>query len=209
MKIFNAVIISIMFIFGHRVFAQNKFYYSISGSIAKTANVKKVENPPFQLMIFANNPYAIIEKTTDGRFRLKPQFTAEDTKPFSAPPNAYSGKLYVLQDGLTFSAAIAYVGSGHYWLHKQARFVKFIGNEPGDDMNAGVGSGGTTAEVVLPNSRVKVRIPVLGGGDVPYSKKEKTVIPDYKVIPTAKDLVNGTDAELNFTVDLIKKKFLK
>jgi peroxiredoxin len=42
MKIFNAVIISIMFIFGHSVFAQNKFYYSISGSIAKISNVKKV-----------------------------------------------------------------------------------------------------------------------------------------------------------------------
>jgi Peptidase family S41 len=199
---------------------QMAYVYTTGNSLTETGGLpyvkgdkfsyfKYVENPPFQLMIFANNPYAIIEKTTDGRFRLKPQFTKEDTKPYPVPANAFSGKLYVLQDGLTFSAGIAYVGSVHYWLNKQNRFVKFIGDEPGDDMNSGVGSGGTTADVVLPNSRIKARIPILGGGDVPYSKKEKTVIPDYKVIPTAKDLAEETDAELNFTVNLIKKKFLK
>jgi Peptidase family S41 len=199
---------------------QMAYTYTTGNSLTETSGLpyvkgdkfsyfKNVEKPPLQLMIFVNNPYSIIDKTDDGRFRLKPQLTKEDTKPYPAPPNAYSGKLYVLQDGLTFSAGIAYVGSVHYWLRKQNRFVKFIGDEPGDDMNAGVGSGGTTADVVLPNSKVKAKIPILGGGDTPYSKKEKTVIPDYKVVPTAKDLAEGKDAELNFTVDLIKKKFLK
>ncbi len=175
----------------------------------KFSYFKYVENPPLQLMVFANNPYAIIDKTSDGRFRLKPQFTKEDTKGYPAPPNAFSGKLYVLADGMTFSAGIAYVFSVRYELLKQNRFVKFIGEEPGDDPNSGVGSGGASAEIVLPNSKIKARIPILGGGDTPYSNKEKIVLPDYKVVPTAKDLVNGTDAELEFTKDLIKKKFLK
>jgi hypothetical protein len=39
--------------------------------------------------------------------------------------------------------------------------------------------------------------------------KPNPAIPDYKVVPTAKDLAEGKDAELNFTVDLITKKFLK
>ncbi len=201
-------------------FWQMAYVYTTGNSLTETSGLpyvksdkfsyfKYLERPPLQLMIFANNPYALIDKTDDGRFRLKPQFTKEDTKPYPAPANAYSGKLYVLQDGLTFSAGIAYVGNVHYWLHKQNRFVKFIGDEPGDDMNAGVGSGGASADLRLPNSKIRVGIPLLGGGDTPYSKTEKTVIPDYKVIPTAKDLVNGTDAELNFTVDLIKKKYLK
>jgi hypothetical protein len=199
---------------------QMAYVYTTGNSLTETGGLpyvkgdkfsyfKYVENPSLELMAFANNPYAIIDKTADGRFHLKPQFTAEDTKPFPAPANAYSGKLYVLQDGLTFSAGIAYVTSVNYNLHKQNRFVKFIGDEPGDDLNSGVGSGGSSADLRLPNSKISVRIPLLGGGDTPYSNKEKVTIPDYKVIPTAKDLVNGTDAELNFTVDLIKKKFLK
>jgi Peptidase family S41 len=199
---------------------QMAYTYTTGNSLTETGGLpyvkgdkfsyfKYVERPPFQLMVFANNPYAVIEKTVDGRFRLKPQFTAQDTKPYPAPPNAYSGKLYVLQDGLTFSAGIAYVTTVNYNLRKQNRFVKFIGDEPGDDLKSGVGSGGTTADVVLPNSKVKARIPIVGGGDVPYSMKPNPAIPDYKVVPTAKDLTEGKDTELNFTVDLIKKKFLK
>ena len=175
----------------------------------KFSYFKYVENPRLDVAGFANNPYAFIDKTADGRFRLKPQFTAEDTKPFLAPPNAYSGNLYVLQDGLSFSAAIAYITTVNYELRKQNRFVKFIGDEPGDDLKSGVGSGGASADLRLPNSKISVRIPLLGGGDVPYSMKPNAPIPDYKVIPTAKDLAEAKDAELNFTVDLIKKKFLK
>ncbi|NJM53326.1 MAG: hypothetical protein HC846_07975 [Blastocatellia bacterium] len=199
---------------------QMAYTYTTGNSLTETGGLpyvkgdkfsyfKYVERPPLQLMIFANNPYTLIEKTADGRFRLKPQFTAQDTKPYAAPANAYSGKLYILQDGLTFSAGIAYVTSVNYHLRQQNRFVKFIGDEPGDDLKSGVGSGGTTADVVLPNSKIKARIPLVGGGDVPYSMKPNAPIPDYKVIPTAKDLAEGKDAELNFTVDLIKKKFLK
>ena len=199
---------------------QMAYVYTTGNSLTETSGLpyvkgdkfsyfKYVENPSLELMAFANNPYAIIDKTSDGRLRLKPQFTAEDTKPFPAPPNAYSGKLYVLQDGLTFSAGIAYITTVNYELRRQNRFLKFIGDDPGDDLNAGVGSGGSSADLRLPNSKISVRIPLLGGGDVPYSMKPNPPIPDYRVIPTAKDLVNGTDAELNFTVDLIKKKFLK
>jgi Peptidase family S41 len=199
---------------------QMAYTYTTGNSLTETSGLpyvksdkfsyfKYVENPPFQLMIFANNPYAIIDKTADGRFRLKPQFTAQDTKGYSALPNAYSGKLYVLQDGLSFSAAIAYITTVNYELRKQNRFVKFIGDEPGDDLKSGVGSGGTTADVVLPNSKVKARIPVLGGGDIPYSMKPNAPIPDYKVIPTAKDLAEGKDAELDFTVNSIKENRFK
>ncbi len=176
----------------------------------KFSYFKYVENPSPELTAFANNPYAVIDKTADGRFRLKPQFKSqEDAVNYPAPPNAFSGKLYVLADGMTFSAGTAYVSTVRYELRKKDQFVKFIGEEPGDDFNAGVGSGGASATVVLPNSKISVRIPLLGGGDVPYSMKPNSPIPDYKVIPTAKDLVNGTDTEINFTIDLIKKNFLK
>lgn len=174
----------------------------------KFSYLKYVENPSPELTAFVNNPSDIIDKTVDGRFRLKPQFKSQDDAVnYPAPPNAFSGKLYILADGMTFSAGTAYIGKVNYELRKKGQFVKFIGEEPGDDFNAGVGSGGATADVVLPNSKIKVNIPLLGGDDVPYANKEKVTIPDYRVLPTAKDLANGTDAELNFTIDLIKKKF--
>lgn len=175
----------------------------------KFSYLKYVENPSPELSAFANNPYDVIEKTADGNFRLKPQFKSDDSNAYPAPPNAFSGKLYVLADGMTFSAGTAYVSTVRSELRKQNRFVKFIGEEPGDDFDAGVGSGGASAAVVLPNSKIKVSIPLLGGGDKPYPNKGTIVIPDYRVVPTAKDLANGTDAELEFAKNLIKKKFLK
>ena len=53
-------------------------------------------------------------------------------------------------------------------------------------------------------------IPLLAGGaEKPYADVEKISIPDYKIVPTAEDLAKGTDAELNFTIDLIRKNYLK
>ena len=173
----------------------------------KFSYLKYVENPSPELQAFANNPYDLIDKTADGQFRLKPQFKSDDAVKFPAPPDAFSDKLYVLTDGMTFSAGTAYTSTVNYELRKQNRFIKFIGEEPGDDLKAGVGSGGASVNLKLPNSKIGMNIPLLGGGGVPYSMKPNAPIPDYKIIPTAKDLVNGTDAELNFTVDLIKKKF--
>ncbi len=169
---------------------------------------KYVENPSPDVAAFFANPNSFIDKPADGHFRLKPQYTDGDTQNYAAPPNAFSGKLYVLQDGLTFSAGTLYVESVYAHLRKQNRFVKFIGDEPGDDLNAGVVSAGTAADVVLPNSKIKVKIPLVGSGDKSYANKEKVFIPDYKVIPTAKDLVSGADVELSFTVNLVKSKFL-
>jgi hypothetical protein len=42
------------------------------------------------------------------------------------------------------------VTSFTYEVRIQNRFVKFIGDEVGDDLKSGVGSGGTTADVALP-----------------------------------------------------------
>ncbi len=170
---------------------------------------KYVENPTPEFSAFANNPYDIIEKTADGRFRVKPQFKSDDAVNYPAPPNAFSGKLYVLTDGMTFSAGTAYVSTVRSKLRKKDQFVKFIGEEPGEDFNAGVSSVATSATVVLPNSKIKVNIPLLGSGDAPYSAKEKIILPDYRVLPTAKDLATGIDTELEFTTNLIRKKFLR
>jgi hypothetical protein len=176
----------------------------------KFSYLKYVENPSPDFAAFANDPYALIFKLPDGRFQLKPQFTEEDTRAFAAPPNAFTGKLYVLHDGMTFSAGTAYVETVLREFRRQNRFVKFIGTEPGDDFNSGVASGGSSADLRLPNSKISINIPLLAGGaEKPYAGAEKISIPDYKIVPTAEDLAKGADAELNFTIDLIRKNYLK
>ena len=174
----------------------------------KFSYLEYVENPSPDFTAFARDPYALISNLPDGRFRLKPQYTEEDTKAFAAPPNAFTGKFYVLHDGMTFSAATAYVGTVLREFRKQKRFVKFIGTEPGDDFNSGVASGGSSAALRLSNSKISVNIPLLGGGAAkPYAGIEKISIPDYKIVPTAEDLAKGADAELNFTINLIRNNY--
>jgi Peptidase family S41 len=157
------------------------------------------------LQAFQYNPYALIDKTADGRFKLKPQFTEHDTKAKPIRPNAFKGDVYLLQNGLTFSAGFAFAGTLKDKIKKSNGFIKVIGEDNRDDMDAGVGSGGWSVELLLPNSKVKLNIPVTGGGDKPYTNPPVNFL-DYKVIPTITNKLNGIDTELEFTKGLIEKR---
>jgi Peptidase family S41 len=178
--------------------------YVQSDKFTQLKYVEQNEQNKMLLQAFQYNPYALLDKIPDGRFKLKPQYTGHDTKAKPRQANAYDGKVYVLQNGLTFSAGIAFVTTIKDYYNKDGSFIKFIGEEPGDDMAAGVGSGGWSLNVILPNSKVKLTIPVTGGGtDKPYTIKP-VKIPDYKVIPTIADKMNGVDTELEFVKRMIK-----
>jgi hypothetical protein len=158
------------------------------------------------LQAFQYSPYALIDKTPEGRFKLKPQYTEHDSKAKPLMANAFKGDVYLLQNGLTFSAGFAFAAMLKDKIKKSDGFIKVIGEDNGDDMDAGVGSGGWSLEVLLPNSKVKLNVPVTGGG----AEKAYTIKPvnflDYKVVPTITDKLNGVDTELEFTKVLIEKK---
>jgi hypothetical protein len=178
--------------------------YVQSDKFTQLQYVEQNEQNKMLLQAFQYNPYALVDKTADGRFKLKPQYTEHDTKARPRQAGAYDGKVYVMQNGLTFSAGIAFVTTMKDYYDKAGSFIKFIGEEPGDDMAAGVGSGGWSLNVVLPNSKVKLTIPVTGGGtDKPYTIKS-VKIPDYTVIPTIADKIYGVDTELEFVKGLIR-----
>jgi Peptidase family S41 len=156
------------------------------------------------LQAFKMNPYFLIDKTTDGRFKLKPQYTEHDTKGKPLQVNAYKGKVYMLQNGLTFSAGFAFAGKMRYLYDKDKSFLKVLGEDYGDDLAAGVGSGGWSLDVLLPNSKVKVNIPITGGGtDKPYTMTPIKIL-DYRVIPTIGDKIKGIDTEVEFVKKMIK-----
>ena len=119
-------------------------------------------------------------------------------------PNAFKGDVYLLQNGLTFSAGFAFAGKLKDKIKNTNGFIKVIGEDNGDDMDAGVGSGGWGVELLLPNSKVKLNIPVTGGGDKAYTIPPVHFL-DYKVVPTISDKLNGVDAELEFAKKMITK----
>ncbi len=157
------------------------------------------------LQAFQYNPYALIDKTPDGRFKLKAEYTEHDTKEKPLMPNAFKGDVYLLQNGLTFSAGFAFAGTLKNKIKKSNGFIKVIGEDNGDDMDAGVGSGGWSVELLLPNSKVKLNIPITGSGEKAYTIPPVHFL-DYKVIPTITDKINGVDTELEFTKKIIASK---
>ena len=156
------------------------------------------------LQAFQYNPYALIDKMADGRFKLKPEYTEHDTKAKPLMRNAFKGDVYLLQNGLTFSAGFAFAGKLKDKIKNTNGFIKVIGEDNADDMDAGVGSGGWGVELLLPNSKVKLSIPVTGGGDKAYTIPPVHFL-DYKVIPTIADKLNGVDTELEFAKKIISK----
>ena len=180
--------------------------YVQSDKFTQIKYVEQTEQNKQLLMAFQYNPYALIDKLPDGRFKLKPEYTEHDTKGKPLMPNAYNGKVFLLQNGLTFSAGFAFAGKMKYLIQKDNGYIKVIGEDNGDDMDAGVGSGGWSLNVVLPNSKVKVTIPVTGGGtDKPYTIPPVNFL-DYKIIPTIKDKLNGIDTEVEFVKKTIGAK---
>jgi hypothetical protein len=155
------------------------------------------------LQAFEFNPYALIDKTADGRFKLKPQYTAHDTREKPLKEKAYNGKIYLLQNGLTFSAGFAFAGTLKDLYKKDDGFIKIVGEDNGDDMDAGVGSGGWSLDLLLPNSKIKLNIPITGGGlDKPYSGKPVNFL-DNKIIPNIAEKINGMDAEVEFVKKMV------
>ncbi len=180
--------------------------YLQSDKFTQIKYVEQTQDNKQLLTAFQSNPYALIDKLPDGRFKLKPQYTEHDTKGRALMQNAYKGKVYLLQNGLTFSAGFAFAGKMKYLIQKDGGFIKVIGEDNGDDMDAGVGSGGWSLDLILPNSKVKLNIPVTGGGDdIPYSIPIVKFL-DYKVIPTISDKLNGIDTEVEFVKKMITNK---
>jgi len=180
--------------------------YVQSDKFTQLKYVEQTEQNKQLLMAFQYNPYALIDKLPDGRYKLKPEYTEHDTKGKPLMANAYNGKVFLLQNGLTFSAGFAFAGKMKYLIQKDNGFIKVIGEDNGDDMDAGVGSGGWSLNVLLPNSKIKVTVPVTGGGtDKPYTIPTVNFL-DYKVIPPINDKLKGVDTEIEFVKKMISAK---
>ena len=111
----------------------------------------------------------------------------------------FKGKVYILINGGSFSATGECTSVIHF--HKKALFV-------GEECGSGYygNTSGFVPTLILPHTKIRVRIPL-----VRYTMavsgylSDRGIIPDYPVIPTIKDILNGKDTELDAVIKLIKK----
>src|SRR5690606_6544223 len=136
------------------------------------------------------------KKGKDGKFYYK----LEQEYSNKRKDNYYDGNLFVLTDGLSFSAASIISAN-----LKGTKRATFIGNETGGAYNGTV--AGRLPVLTLPNSKLKWRLGVMN-----VQPKEQTeefghgVRPDITIIPTAEQIINKEDPEMDW---ILKKLEIK
>ena len=114
--------------------------------------------------------------------------------------NHFSGHVYVLTNGLTFSASTLFCNSV-----KGQNNVTLVGEETGGGWYGN--SGILIPEIVLPNTKLKLRLPLFRLIQYDHiSKKGTGVAPDIFVGPSIPDIVNGVDRKMAIVRMLTNKK---
>ena len=114
-------------------------------------------------------------------------------------PKPFKGNIYILTSGWTYSG-----GAEFSSLMKQHTNAIFIGEEVGGGFHGN--TSGYGLEMTLPNTEIKVNIPVLKFSlDVDKGIFGRGVIPDYKIQSTFEDYENKIDRVMEFTKKLITK----
>lgn len=109
----------------------------------------------------------------------------------------YSGKLYVLISGKTFSGGAEFAS-----LIKMTNRGIFIGEETGGTYEGNV--SGYSEYIKLPNSKIEVKIPTVHFQiNVEPKIKGRGVIPNYEVPQTWNDYLNGRNTKKDFTIKKI------
>ncbi|MGY6561208.1 MAG: S41 family peptidase [Luteibaculaceae bacterium] len=117
--------------------------------------------------------------------------------------NAFKGDVYLLTSPKTASAGSLFA-------------AMLAGNENtitiGEETMGGYygHNGHTSLSYKLPNSKIIITFSVVNlEQDVPKKENQKFdrgIIPDYEVTQTFDDFINNKDSQLNFTIELIRKK---
>lgn len=138
-----------------------------------------------------------IIKTPSGQYR----WTAHDNLKLQQPePNRFNGPVYILIGRSCFSTTAEFCAVAYS--NKRATFI-------GEETGGGYTSinGGDMMEMILPNTKVKLLIPMrkyVMAVASPANPGHGTM-PDYWIEPSINEFLSGNDVEMNFTFALIKK----
>ena len=144
-------------------------------------------------------PDSLVYQTSFGMYRLKEEYYNNLYKTQQPNKNNYKGKIHVLMNGASGSMASVVAT----FLKANERAI-FIGEESGGTME-----GNTSdwfAKLQLPNTKIRVEVPLTKKVNNVDFVKGSGVFPDYFVTPRIDDILMGVDTELNFALDLISSK---
>ncbi|MEO7119844.1 MAG: S41 family peptidase [Ginsengibacter sp.] len=114
--------------------------------------------------------------------------------------NHFDGEVYVLVNGLTFSASTLFCNAV-----KGQENVKLVGEETGGGWYGN--SGIIIPDITLPNTRLRVRLPFFKIVQYNHITEKGTgVMPDIYIGPVYKDVVNGIDTKMERVKDMIKMR---
>lgn len=160
------------------------------------------ENPPDDVRAFAASPGDFVTRAADGTWVLNREIDEERYRTYAPQPDAFTGRLHVLTDGGSFSATNIFVELVYRYHRATGRSVRFVGEQNGGDLSAGT-SGGQSLVLVLPHSRLRLVIPLLGSPQHAAEAGAPPVIPDQRVVPSIQDVIAGTDPALQFVLQSI------
>lgn len=131
-------------------------------------------------------------------YRLDPGLRTSHPK-----KHAFKGNVYVLINGNSFSNSCNFSALAQY--NKRAVFV---GEETGGRYDGCNGSA--YIMLTLPNTGMKLNVPLVKNV-YPFpapAVKGRGIMPNYPVQPSLDDAIKGIDTEMNYTMQLIKKKHI-
>ncbi len=110
----------------------------------------------------------------------------------------FDGNVYVLTNGLTFSASSLFCNAV-----KGQQNVTIVGEETGGGWHGN--SGIIIPDIVLPHTRLRIRLPFFRLVQFEHvAKNGKGVLPDIEVQPTVYDVRNNVDRKMEVVKELIK-----
>lgn len=119
--------------------------------------------------------------------------------------NGFKGNLIVLVDGQSFSVTTEFASR----VMSDGR-AKFVGEETAG--GAEVNSSGFFTIITLPNSKIDLGIPRMGFHMANLKSsmpKDRGILPDQRIIPTAEDLLNGKDPVMEKALELVVRPGFK
>jgi C-terminal processing protease CtpA/Prc len=170
-----------------------------------TSKTSLIEKTPFNkaplvakilmMPLYAPFAYFSVHKAANGNY-----YTSNShSKVKLISKNAFKGKMYVMINGSTFSAASILSSN-----LKGSKRATFVGEETGGGYNGTV--AGIMPVLKLPHSKIKVTIGLMVVAPFYKTKIEgRGIFPDKEILPTLNDYIGGKDPELNWILEDIKK----
>jgi C-terminal processing protease CtpA/Prc len=168
-------------------------YESVIIPIAAYDNFKKSKSAIADGWALSNNiPHR-------GKFTLMSDYFSEFGYKKPNQELVYTGKVYVLTSGVTFSGGAEFAS-----MLKMTNRAVFIGEETGGAYEGNV--SGESGDLKLPKTKIKVSIPIVHFKMAVHPEiKGRGVMPDYKVSQDWGDIIKGKNSKLEFALKLIEK----